>query len=366
MPESNPLAVLRAALPRLCEALPPTPRVDVLRALPGLSYGTPAGIRWRTEQGFLPAHSALAAEGLPVRGAPSAAAAPAAGLLLADVPDRPDAVIVLPPRSREEGRGLLARAVLDVAPGGRVLAAALNDEGAKSFEKDLAALSPLAGVISKAHGRAFWTVPRPALLDPERQALAERWLAADAPRRDAVTGLWTRPGVFNEGRLDGGSALLIAHLPKDLRGRVADLGAGSGLLARAVLERCPGVTALDLFEAEARAIDLARRNLADARLPVTLHWHDVAAGVAGEGRPRFDAIVCNPPFHVGVRSVPALGRAFIAAAAQALAKDGSLLLVANRHLPYEDELRALFGRGEALAEQGGFKVYRAWAPKAPG
>ena len=59
-----------------------------------------------------------------------------------------------------------------------------------------------------------------------------------------------------------------------------------------------------------------------------------------------------------------MGRAFIAAAARALAKDGQLLLVANRHLPYEDELRALFGRGESLAEQGGFKVYRAWAPKA--
>jgi len=353
--------VLRAALPRLCAALPPTPRIDVRRALPGLSFGSPAGIRWRAEQGFLPLHAALAAEGIAVSAAPSDAdgrEAAHAGT------ERPDAIVVLPPRSREEGRALLARAVLEVAEGGVVLAAALNDAGAKSFEKDLAALAPLAGVITKAHGRAFWTLPRPAALDPERQALAEAWSAADAPRRDAGSGLWTRPGVFNEGRLDAGSALLIAHLPKALRGRVADLGAGSGLLSRAVLEHCPGVTALELFEAEARALDLARRNLEGARVPVGFHWHDVAAGVAGDGRARFDAIVCNPPFHVGARSVPALGRAFIAAAARALAKDGQLLLVANRHLPYEDELRAVFGRGEALAEQGGFKVYRAWSPKA--
>lgn len=364
MPEPTPLAVLRAALPRLCEALPPTPRIDVLRALPGLSYDTPPGIRWHAEQGFLPLHSKLAAEGIAVSGGPPAAGSLDADPLSPDVPDRPDAIVVLPPRSREEGRALLARAVLEVAEGGVVLGAALNDEGAKSFEKDLAALAPLAGVITKAHGRAFWTVPRPAVLDPERQARAEAWLAADAPRLDAGSGLWLRPGVFNEGRLDGGSALLIAHLPKDLRGRVADLGAGSGLLSLAVLEHCPGVTALELFEAEARALDLARRNLEGARVPVGFHWHDVAAGVAGDGRPRFDAIVCNPPFHVGARSVPALGRAFIAAAARALAKDGQLLLVANRHLPYEDELRTVFGRGEALAEQGGFKVYRAWSPKA--
>jgi 16S rRNA (guanine1207-N2)-methyltransferase len=364
MAEPTSLAVLRAALPRLCESLPPTPRIDVYRAQPGLSFGVPAGIRWRAEQGFRPLHASLLAEGLATSGEPSTTSAGDGAPLASLEEDRPDAIVVLPPRSREEGRALLARALIEVAEGGVVLGAALNDEGAKSFEKDLAALAPLAGVLSKAHGRAFWTVAKPAVIAAESLALAERWLAADAPRRDAATGLWTRVGVFNEGRLDAGSALLLEHLPKSLRGRVADLGAGSGLLARAVIERCPAVTALELFEAEARAVDLARRNLAGARVPVGIHWHDVAGGVLGEGRARFDAIVCNPPFHVGARSVPALGRAFIAAAAQALAKDGQLLLVANRHLPYEEELRSVFAHGEALAEQGGFKVYRAWSPKA--
>jgi 16S rRNA (guanine1207-N2)-methyltransferase len=344
---TSPLAVLGAALPRLLEALPPAPRVNALRALPGIARGLPPGIALEAEQGHRALHAALEADGVAVRtdGAPLEAA--------------PTLTIVLPPRSREEGRALLARAVRDVAPGGVVLAAALNDDGARAYEKDLAALSPLAGVVTKAHGRAFWTAPRPILLDTQAQAQVDRWVAADAPRRDEATGLWTRPGVFNEGRLDVGSALLIEHLPTTLRGRVADLGAGSGLLARAVLARCPGVTAIELFEAEARSLDLARRNLESARVPVAFHWHDVAAGVPG----RFEAIVCNPPFHVGARSVPALGRAFIAAAARALNRDGQFLMVANRHLPYEDELRALFGRGELLAEQGGFKVYRAWEPK---
>jgi 16S rRNA (guanine1207-N2)-methyltransferase len=271
----------------------------------------------------------------------------------------PEATVVLFPRCREQGRALLARAVRDAAPGGFVAGAALNDEGARSAEKDLAALLPLAGHLSKAHGRAFWTVPRPPALPEEAQALIARWLAADEPRRDAATGLWQRPGVFNEGRLDGGSALLIDHLPPTLRGAVADLGAGTGLLAMALLARCPGVTSIDLFEAEDRALELARRNLSEARVPARFHWHDVATGVPG----RFDAVVSNPPFHVGSRGVPALGRAFIAAAARALKRDGQFLMVANRHLPYEDALREVFGRGELLAEQGGFKVYRAWEPK---
>lgn len=344
MAEPTPLAVLRAALPRLLAASAASARIDVWRALPGVTQGTPPTLRWRAEQSFQPLHAALRAEGM---------AMASEGV----VP--PEGVIVLLPRSRDEGRALLARAVREVAPGGWVAGAALNDEGARSAEKDLAALLPLAGQISKAHGRAFWTVPRPAVLPATTEAGIERSLAADAPRRDAASGLWQRPGVFNEGRLDGGSALLVDHLPPTLRGAVADLGAGTGLLSMAVLARCPGVQSIDLFEAEDRALDLARRNLAEARVPVRFHWHDVATGVPG----RFDAVVSNPPFHVGSRGVPALGRAFIAAAARALTRDGQFLMVANRHLPYEDALREVFGRGELLAEQAGFKVYRAWEPR---
>lgn len=311
----------------------------------------------RCEQGFRLVSDAIVARGWAVE---SGVEGIGAGFPAAP---SPTVILVLLPRSREVGRGLLARGVARLeAGGGLLLAAAHNDEGARSFEKDLALLVPLSGSLSKHHGRAFWVrmAPGAGAFD---KALAEAWLAADAPRRDATTALWQRPGVFNEGRLDAGSALLIEHLPKDLRGRVADLGAGSGLLSLAVLERCPAVTALELFEAEARAVDLARRNLAGACVPVGIHWHDVSAGVLSDGRARFDAVVCNPPFHAGSRSVPALGRAFIAAAARALNRDGQFLMVANRHLPYEDELRTVFGRGELLAEQGGFKVYRAWEPK---
>ncbi|HAI59695.1 MAG TPA: 16S rRNA methyltransferase [Xanthomonadaceae bacterium] len=358
MAEPNVLAVLRAALPRVIDPVRPPGRVAALRGLPGLG-ALFAGLPLSVEQGFKPLHDALRAEGLDVvDGVVSKLDGATDG-------SPPPLVVALPPRSRDEGRALLARAWQEVAVGGVVVGAALNDEGARSYEKDLAALAVLAGTLSKAHGRAFWTVPRPAALAADAKAVLDRWRAADAPRLDPASGRWTRPGVFNEGRLDAGSALLIEHLPDDLRGRIADLGSGSGLLSIAALERCRGITSLDLFEAEARALDLARRNLAGASLPIGFHWLDVARGVA---RPEggFDTVLCNPPFHIGARGVPALGRAFIAAAAASLHHGGQLLLVANRHLPYEDVLRESFGRGEALAERAGFKVYRAWAPRRSG
>ena len=265
-------------------------------------------------------------------------------------------VLLLPPRQREEARALLAKACAAVAPGGTVAIAASNDEGGKTREAELKQLAGSVGTLSKFHCRVAWA--RPQALDA---ALAGQWRAGDRPRTVSSAqvpggGFRSRPGVFAWDRVDAASRLLADMLPVDLQGRVADFGAGWGYLSMQVLARCPKVTSLDLYEADARALALAGENLADASVPVSRHWHDVAAGVAE----RFDAIVCNPPFHaLGRGDRPDIGRAFIAAAAQALKPRGSLWLVANRHLPYEDALGTGFAATTTLKQEGGFKIVHA-------
>ena len=265
-------------------------------------------------------------------------------------------VLLLPPRQREEARALLAKACAAVAPGGTVVIATSNDEGGKTREAELKQLAGRVGTLSKFHCRVAWA--RPQALDA---ALAGQWQAGDRPRTVSSAqvpggGFRSRPGVFAWDRVDAASRLLADMLPVDLQGRVADLGAGWGYLSMQVLARCPKVTSLDLYEADARALALAGENLSDARVPVSRHWHDVAAGVAE----RFDAIVCNPPFHaLGRGDRPDIGRAFIAAAAQALKPRGSLWLVANRHLPYEDALGTGFAAATTLRQEGGFKIVHA-------
>lgn len=289
------------------------------------------------EQTFRPAFDALAASGVDVRGE--------------EVDGTYPLVLVLPPRQRDEARALFARALERAGDAGIVLACMPNDEGAKTGQADLARIAGPVSALSKQHCRVFWTG---AAHDGDAELHAE-WRALDAPRMVASTDLWSRPGVFAWDRIDAASALLARHLPDDLTGEGADLGAGTGYLAREVLARNDRARAFDLYEAEARALDMARRNL-DGRAGVDFHWHDVTRGLPKQ----YDFIVTNPPFHAqGRADRPDLGKRFIAAAADALRARGRLYLVANRHLPYEAVLDARFDLVRTLADEAGFKVIEA-------
>jgi 16S rRNA (guanine1207-N2)-methyltransferase len=293
------------------------------------------------EQGFKPAADALQRSGM--------------ALAAADHARRWPLVLVLPPRQRDEARALLVRAIERTAPGGRVLACMPNNEGAKSGEGDLARLAGPVQTVSKQHCRVFWTAPLDGVIDAE---LAAQWREADAPRPILDGRFVSRPGVFAWDRIDPASALLAAHLPDTLAGLGADLGCGYGYLASEVLARCRAVTALDLYEAEARALEVARTNLQPfaAQVALDFHWHDVTTGLPR----RYDFIVSNPPFHAqGRADRPDIGQRFIAAAADALNPGGQLWLVANRHLPYEAALDATFGSVRTVAQRDGFKVVNA-------
>ena len=261
-------------------------------------------------------------------------------------------VLVLLPRQREEARALLARAVTQTAAGGRVVAGLGNTEGARSGEADLAQLAGPVSSLSKYKCRVFWTAPLQAQAN---EPLCSAWLALDVPRPIDDGRFTSRPGLFAWNRIDPASALLAAHLPADLHGRAADLGAGFGFLSAELLLRCPGIAQLDCFEAEARALALAQHNLGGLApdRPVALLWHDVTQGLPA----RYDVIVTNPPFHAqGSADRPDIGRRFISAAADALNPGGQLWLVANRHLPYESVLTHAFGDVRTVAQHDGFKV----------
>jgi 16S rRNA (guanine1207-N2)-methyltransferase len=334
--------------------LPADGRVLFLRARDGGQLRALRRSAWVCEQTFKPFADALTRGGLNVRDP----------LLNDTTADSQYAlVVVLPPRQRDEARALFARAVRHAAPGGIVLASVTNAEGARSSETDLARLTAATQSLSKHKCRVFWTAPLTNQVD---QDLLAEWSQLDAPQAIAEGRFVSRPGLFAWNRIDPASALLAAHLPPTLAGKAADLGAGYGYLAAEILRRCAQVTTLDLYEAEARALEPARINLAKAvaargtQIVTDILWHDVSVGLPK----RYDTIVSNPPFHLGRADRPELGRAFINVAAEALSPSGSFWLVANRHLAYETTLAARFATVRTVVVQDGFKVIEASHPIA--
>ncbi len=255
------------------------------------------------------------------------------------------AALVCLPRAKAQARGLLALASGAVAPGGVIAVDGQKTDGVDAVFKECRAVMPgLADPLSKAHGKLFCL---PAGAVPADWAAAQHTIEG---------GFVTEAGAFSADGIDRASALLAAALPEELPAKVGDLGAGWGFLSRAVLART-GVKHLDVVEAEAAALDCARLNLPDPR--AAFHWAD-----ATTFRPDrlWGAVVMNPPFHQGRVADPGLGVAFITAAHRGLAPDGTLWLVANRHLPYGPVLTRLFRVVEEIGGDAAFRLTRASAP----
>jgi 16S rRNA (guanine1207-N2)-methyltransferase len=255
--------------------------------------------------------------------------------------------LVLLTKHKEENFANIARGWNLLASGGMLVCAGANDDGAASLEKQVAKVFGLAGSLAKFHCRVFW-------LRRGERSPPDYWLQLTS-LRPVGDGSWvSQPGIFSWDRIDDGSRLLAKHLPGDLTGHVADFGCGWGYLAREVLAGSPAVTAIDLIDAEHRALEAARVNVNDPR--ARFHWLDLAT----EAPPAtYDAIVCNPPFHAGRAAEPALGQSVITAAARALRLGGRFYMVANRGLPYEPLLKAHFAAFGTLTDNNKFRVSHA-------
>lgn len=307
-------------------ALPGTGRIALIGAPGDMPLGALDSECCEVIQTFAPDVAAWERRGVPVRSEPEGHYAVA---------------IITLPRARDLAEDRVARAC---ALADLVVVDGAKTDGIESMAKALRQRVTIEGQVSKAHGKCLWFGGGADLPDWRRVA------------RTLPGGEITAPGVFSADGPDPASQALAAALPAALKGRFADLGAGWGWLSNRILTR-DGVTELHLVEAEKIALDCARQNVTDPR--AVCHWADATQWIPPQP---LDGVIMNPPFHQGRKADPALGRAFIAAAARILAPHGQLWLVANRHLPYETALAESF---RDTTETGGdtrFKILHAARP----
>lgn len=287
---------------------------------------------------------------------PLAAACDAVGMRRVDAlsEGRWPLVLVLPGKSHDEVLESFAIARDRLEPGGSVVIAMSNATGAARYEKEFAKAVGTVSSLQKHKCRAF----RASDDGSWNEEVFETWRKLGGLDGFGDPSWVTRPGVFSHGRIDPGSRFLADHFPAFLHGRAADLGAGWGFLSHAASARCHGIRSIDLYEADSRALECARVNLAgrsrdDCQL--NFLWHDVATGLCAS----YDVIFMNPPFHTGREKDVDLGRSFIRVAASSLSRGGTLLLVANRALPYEQALVEARLAWRSVAENQAYKILSA-------
>jgi 16S rRNA (guanine1207-N2)-methyltransferase len=257
--------------------------------------------------------------------------------------------LVLLGKYRELNRRNIRKALEHTLPGGPVLIAGAKTLGIQAMGKELVELLPVERNLSKYHAQVFWCL-RP-----------KSWTSqpiADFGRISAEgMQFQTAPGMFSHKALDAGSRMLSKHL-SDVKGRAADFGAGWGYLSASLLKNAPGVTELDLYEADYVSLTAARKNIErlNSSLPVGYVWNDLLAEPV---QASYDTVIMNPPFHAARTAETLIGKSMIAAAAKALKPGGRLLMVANRELPYENTLERDFRRFERIDVDRLYKVIRA-------
>lgn len=240
---------------------------------------------------------------------------------------RYSATLILLTKHRGENENRVAEALEKTVPGGFIVIAGSKEDGVQSMRKRLGKMFADLEAMPKYHGVALWFT-RP---DDVSEAVA----AFTHPTVEIDGRFTTVPGLFSHDRVDEGSRILAERLPEDFAGLAADFGAGWGYLSAMLAEKAPRTVGIDLYEADWRALERAKANLAAVSPATRFFWQDLASEPV---KNRYDLIIMNPPFHTGKAAEPSLGKALVKAAANALKPGGRLLLVANRGLPYEDVL----------------------------
>lgn len=164
--------------------------------------------------------------------------------------------------------------------------------------------------------------------------------------------------VFAGPRLDIGTRFLLTFLPRMKPARHAvDLGCGTGILAAMYARQFPAatVTATDQSAAAVQsALATAHANGLADRITVL---QDDALSTFPDGA--VDAVLLNPPFHVGAGVHAGAGLKMIQAAGRVLAPGGELWTVFNRHLAYLPALERYVGPTVVEGRNPKFTVTRS-------
>jgi 16S rRNA (guanine1207-N2)-methyltransferase len=238
-------------------------------------------------------------------------------------------------------------------PGAHLWIYGANDEGIKSAHKRLGTwFDPVVTADIRSHCRVV-RATRTGHSDGLRGTLDDWLCSVNLAFPDGDVAHHSYPGVFAKGKLDPGTAALLSVLPQPaVSSHILDYACGAGVIGAALQRREPSVR-LTLIDADAIAVDVAKKNVPNAVVEVGADPMNISQHAP------FDLIVSNPPIHDGKERNYRVVRRLIESAARHLKPGAALWMVVQRQVPVAEPLQEHLAAATCVRDDGRFQVWRA-------
>jgi len=261
-----------------------------------------------------------------------------------------DLVIIQFPKSKAELNFTLAMLATYTTEECLVLIVGENKSGIKSIAKLTAnQLNECAKIDAARHCVLFAANLIP---NQEEFQLAEWLKPYSFSINDTEINVVALPGVFSHNGLDMGTKVLLENLPKKISGKVLDFGCGAGVIASYLGKTIPGIQ-LHLLDVCALALYSAQETLKLNGLTGTVFPSNSLSDVEG----KFDQVISNPPFHLGLKTNYQATETFLAKIKPHLTAKGKVTVVANSFLRYQPIMEEAIGHTQVIVKQKGFSLY---------
>ncbi|MFY2738405.1 23S rRNA (guanine(1835)-N(2))-methyltransferase RlmG [Pseudocitrobacter faecalis] len=231
--------------------------------------------------------------------------------------------------------------------------------GAKARDIHNSTLALFEKILGTTTTTLAWKKARLINCTFTKPALADESQIVSWPLEGTSWTIHNHANVFSRTGLDIGARFFIEHLPENLEGEIVDLGCGNGVIGMTLLEKNPEATVVFVDESP-MAVASSRLNV-ESNLPDAIDRCEfmINNALSGVEPFRFNAVLCNPPFHQQHALTDNVAWEMFHHARRCLKINGELYIVANHHLDYFHKLKKIFGNCTTIATNSKFVVLKA-------
>ena len=261
-------------------------------------------------------------------------------------------VIYYYPKSKPEAQMTLDNIRSLCGANTRLLVVGENKGGVKSVEKQLKPVAQYSYKLDSAKHCILYEFNQLSVL--ERFDIETYVTSFDVSVAGTQFCAASVPGVFNHGKLDLGTQLLLENISLPYKGKALDFGCGAGIITCFALLQQPNLR-FSCLDVNALALFATQKTLAMNGLTAELVLSDGLSELTG----KYQLILSNPPFHTGIATDYGIAEQFLTGAKRHMDKAASLQIVANSFLKYPSILAAQFQQFDVVDKNNKFAVYKA-------